>query len=296
MDKAIEILRQGGVIGMPTETVYGLAGAATMAHAVALIFALKNRPTFNPLIAHVANVSAAQDLIDIGEAFLPLVHAFWPGPLTLVGRRIGDVALLATSGLETLAVRVPAHPVAMALLEALPFPLVAPSANLSGALSPTQAQHVRGAFPDLHVLEGGPAAVGLESTILDISGEHPLLLRMGAVTQDQIEGILGRAVHVRSEDGPITAPGQLKRHYAPQMPLRLNVKAPREGETFLSFGSAPGPFCLSATGDLVEAAANLFQMLHRADALGRPIAVAPIPDDGIGRAINDRLRRGAQDE
>jgi L-threonylcarbamoyladenylate synthase len=302
LERAAARLRGGGLVAFPTETVYGLGADACSDAAVVSIYALKRRPRFNPLIAHVATPQAARALVEVDDRAESLMARFWPGPLTLVLPRRPDcpVSLLAADGLPTLAVRQPAHPVALALLAAFGGPLVAPSANRSGRVSPTMAAHVAAEFSetDLTVLEGGPCRVGLESTVLDLSGPQPALLRPGAVTRAMLEGLLGPLGHPEPTARPL-APGQLASHYAPHLPVRLHATAPHPGEALLAFGAAdPAGFAevfwLSRGGDPAEAAARLFAGLR---ALDRPtftgIAVSPIPDAGLGEALNDRLRRAA---
>ncbi len=299
MKPALTALRAGDLVIMPTETVYGLAADARDARAVAKIFAAKGRPRFNPLIAHVADVSAAVALADMDSRALRLAEAFWPGPLTLVAPARPDCSVsdLARAGLDTIAVRVPAHPLALALLRAFGGPLAAPSANRSGRPSPTTlaaALAETGPYAAA-ALDGGPCQVGLESTVVSVLDGPPRLLRPGAVTRGQIEDLIGPLAEAESDAR--RSPGRLTRHYAPQAPVRLDAAAPRPGEAYLAFGPCPeGPatFNLSASGDLAEAAANLFAFLRAADA-GSPvaIAVAPIPGTGLGEAINDRLRRAA---
>jgi len=290
--EAAALLRSGEVVAFPTETVYGLGADATSDMAVAKIYAAKDRPQFNPLIAHVADAAAAKALIDLPPALESLADKFWPGPLTLVARHQGQVSSLATAGLETLGVRVPDHPGARALLEAFGGPIVAPSANPSGKISPTTADHVIAGLKGriAAVLDGGSAAVGLESTIVGWDGRQPVLLRRGGISEEvlaEVVGPLGEA------SDAITAPGQLASHYAPNASMRLNATDFDANEVMLGFGGIGGTMNLSPSGDLIEAATHLFAMLHELDATRRPIAVAPIPDIGLGRAINDRLRRAA---
>jgi len=281
--------------------VYGLGGDATNERAVAEIFAAKGRPRFNPLIVHVPGLAEAEALAVVDDRARNVVARFWPGPLTVVLQRRGDcgLSLLASAGLDTVAIRAPAHEVAQALLRETGRPLAAPSANRSGRVSPTEAAHV---FEELGervslILDGGRTQVGLESTVLDISSETPALLRPGGVTLEQLTRLLG-PVDVSANDSP-KSPGMLASHYAPLLPLRLEVVRASPGEALLAFGpEAPSGFAevmwLSRTGDLSEAAANLFGMLRRLD--GPPftgIAVMPIPEHDLGRAINDRLRRAA---
>ncbi len=297
MNEAVTALAQGRLVAFPTETVYGLGADSTSDAAVARVYEAKGRPVFNPLIAHVPGLAEAESLVVFPESARRLARAFWPGPLTLVLRRRDDcpVSLLASSGLDTLAVRVPDHPLAQALLRAVGRPLVAPSANPSGRLSPTTAADVRDAMGGkvAVVLDGGPCRVGIESTVVDLSGDRPALLRPGGVTAEAIESILGPLAS--AGEGPLRSPGQLESHYAPALPVRLGVTEARPGEALLAFGpTASGARNLSPSGDLTEAAANLFAYLR---ALDRPehagIAVMPIPEEGLGRAINDRLRRAA---
>ncbi|MDE2385711.1 MAG: threonylcarbamoyl-AMP synthase, partial [Alphaproteobacteria bacterium] len=257
----------------------------------------KGRPQFNPLIAHVTEVDEAFALAEFSGAALTLAARFWPGPLTLVlPRREGcPVSLLASAGLPSLALRVPAHPLALELIREAGRPVVAPSANPSGRISPTTAAHVRaglGAKVDM-ILDGGPSAVGLESTIVSLLDETPRLLRAGGLAREKIEEALGRPLE-GAVAGPLHAPGQLESHYAPRAALRLNAREWREGEARLGFGALDAALNLSPAGDVVEAAANLFSMLHQLDASGAStIAVAAIPSAGLGEAINDRLRRAA---
>lgn len=305
IDEAARLLRAGGLVAFPTETVYGLGAIATDETAVARIFEAKGRPRFNPLIIHLPSRERVGDAVAMTRDAERLADAFWPGALTLVLPRRADakLSLLASAGLPTLAVRVPAHPGAQALLEAVGAPVAAPSANASGRLSPSTAAHVEASLGDRVdlILDGGPCPVGLESTIIDVSGETPTLLRPGGVAAEAVEELLGRTLArpdgAASEAAP-TAPGMLASHYAPGLPIRLGATDVRVGEAYLAFGeTAPdgGALNLSEAGDLREAAANLFAMLHRLDDADRftGIAVAPIPEVGLGRAINDRLRRAA---
>lgn len=304
--RAAEALRQGALVAFPTETVYGLGADATNGAAVARVFAAKGRPRFNPLIVHVEGTSGARDLALWDTRAERLAEAFWPGPLSLVLplRADAPVASLATAGLDTVALRCPDHPVALDLLREAACPLAAPSANPSGRVSPTRASHVAEALARecAVILDAGPCRVGLESTVLDLSGDQPALLRPGGVTQAALESILGPVVgRPDVTTGPARAPGQLASHYAPSRPVRLDAKEPTEqaGEALLRFGpEAPAGYDpiydLSARGDLEEAAARLFDGLR---ALDRPgvagIAVMPIPEIGLGVAMNDRLRRAA---
>lgn len=298
--RAAELLSAGQLVAIPTETVYGLAGDARDGLAVARIYAAKGRPEFNPLIVHLPDLAAAERIAVFNPQARALAEAFWPGPMTLVlpARPDGGIASLVTAGLQTVAIRLPAHPVARALLQRFGGPLAAPSANVSGRISPTSAAHVLDPDGGLDgriaaVLDGGACAIGLESTIIGWQDRTARILRPGAITHRAIAALLPNdpATGQADPDRPI-APGQLSSHYAPRARLRLNASAPAEGETHIGFGS-PGPLSLSETGDLEQAAARLFDMLRRADALGRPIAVAPIPAQGLGLAINDRLQRAA---
>lgn len=292
--RAATLLRAGQVVAFPTETVYGLGADATDAAAVARIFAAKDRPQFNPLIVHVPDVSAAQALIELPQSGMMLAEAFWPGPLTMVAPMRGhQVADLVTAGLDTLGVRVPAHPVGVALLRAVGRPIAAPSANPSGRVSPTLANHVLEGLDNRisAVLDGGACPVGLESTIVGFDADMPVMLRPGGVTQEALEAVVGR-IGIRQTGASISAPGQLASHYAPTARVRMDVV----DDPVIGFGSVAGHVQLSETADLAEAAANLFMALRQADALvpvNGVITVAPIPDKELGVAINDRLRRAA---
>ena len=297
---AAQALLAGRLVALPTETVYGLGGDATNDRAVAAIFAAKGRPSFNPLIAHVTGADAAAALVRFDERAAALAAAFWPGPLTLVLPRRPDspVSLLASAGLDSIAVRAPAHPVAQALLRAVGRPVAAPSANRSGRISPTDAAAVAAELGDAVdiILDGGPCAVGVESTVLDLTGPQALLLRPGGVPAEELERLAGPLG--RPQGGPIRAPGMLDSHYAPGAAVRLAATQVAADEALLAFGpplsGAATTLNLSAAGDLAEAAANLFAHLRRLDATGpRTIAVMPIPEHGLGLAINDRLRRAA---
>jgi len=303
IERAARLLRAGELVAFPTETVYGLGGDATNEAAVARIFAAKARPRFNPLIVHVPALADAEALALFDERARMAARRFWPGPLSLVLPRRPEcgLALLASAGLDTVALRAPRHAVAQALLRAAGRPIAAPSANRSGRVSPTTAAHVAAELGDsvALILDAGPCAVGVESTVLDLTGPTPALLRPGGITFEQLTAIFGAVeVAAAGEEAP-RAPGQLPSHYAPELPLRLDAVDARPGEALLAFGPAAPPgfagmLVLSRSGDLAEAAANLFAMLRRLD---RPefsaIAVMPIPDEGLGRAINDRLRRAA---
>ncbi|MEO0961985.1 MAG: L-threonylcarbamoyladenylate synthase [Pseudomonadota bacterium] len=301
IDRASQCVLAGGLVAFPTETVYGLGADATNDQAVARIFEAKGRPQFNPLISHVSSLEMAQTLGELSDLARELAHAFWPGPLTIVVPRAHNcpVSLLASAGLDTIAIRMPNHPVAQALIGRVQRPLAAPSANPSGRVSPTTAQHVAdglGGRIDM-VIDGGPCAVGLESTVVSVVADQVRLLRPGTITRDQLEDVCG--VLEDTKGAEIEAPGMLASHYAPNASVRLNVSAPAENEALLGFGADMphhnGPVAnLSPTADLVEAAANLFAMLRQLDATNpRGIAVMPIPSGGIGEAINDRLKRAA---
>ncbi len=298
---AVAVLRSGGLVAFPTETVYGLGGNAFSDVAVARIFEAKGRPRFNPLIVHVRDLTAARQFALFDDQALAIAAAFWPGPLTLVLPLRADAGLspLVTAGLDTVAIRVPAHPLAQRLLQEFGWPLAAPSANPSGRVSPTRADHVldglSGRIPA--ILDGGPCAVGVESTILGMVGT-PVLLRPGGIPVEAIEAALGMVLATGGDAQKPSAPGQLASHYAPNVPVRLQVTAPDLGEVWVGFGPgcAGAALNLSADGDLVSAAAALFHTLRMADDLAGPggrIAFAPIPEAGLGRAINDRLRRAA---
>ncbi len=300
-------LRAGELVAFPTETVYGLGADATNGAAVARIYQAKARPEFNPLIVHLPDEAAAERLVRWNATAHGLAQAFWPGPLTLVLPRAErcPVALLTSAGLETLAVRVPAHPVALALLAACGRPLAAPSANRSGAVSPTSAEHVEASLGDrvALILDGGACRVGLESTVLDLTGpldlQGPALLRPGGVTVEAIEALIGPLAPNAESGARPHAPGQAASHYAPRLGLRLGATSVATDEALLAFGptvpaGAATTRNLSARGDLAEAAANLFAMLRALDRPGLArIAVMRVPEHGLGRAINDRLRRAA---
>ncbi|MBW4331206.1 threonylcarbamoyl-AMP synthase [Stakelama sp. CBK3Z-3] len=295
LGEAARIIAAGGCVAVPTETVYGLAADATDSHAVAGIYAAKGRPAFNPLIVHVPDLAAARTIAEFDSDALTLAEALWPGPLTLVLplRRDARIAALVTAGLSTIAIRVPAHRAMRGLLKATGKPLAAPSANASGSISPTRADHVArsldGRIP--LILDDGATQAGLESTIV-APGDPPRLLRPGPIATDRLTMLLGREIGAGG-DG-IEAPGQLASHYAPGKPLRLSASERRPDEWLIGFGTVRGDDTLSAGGDLIEAAARLFGALHQADdAQPEKIAVAPVPESGIGAAINDRLRRAA---
>ena len=303
---AAKALRQGELVSFPTETVYGLGGDATNEQAVAAIYEAKGRPSFNPLIVHVGSLAAAAAHADLSPMAVALAQRFWPGPLTLVVPRLPKcrLSLLVSAGLDSVALRVPAHPVAQALLMLCQLPLAGPSANPSGRISPTTAQHAAEGLGGkvTMILDGGPCGIGLESTVISLLGETPTLLRPGGITAEEIMAALGHAIESApgSDDGGagLHSPGRLRSHYAPERPVRLNATSLEPGEALLAFGPAaplaPVMLNLSEGGDLKEAAANLFAMLR---ALDRPdvsgIAVMPIPATGLGIAINDRLQRAA---
>ncbi len=295
--QATALIANGQPVAVPTETVYGLAGDATNAQAVAAIYEAKGRPSFNPLIVHVPDLAAAEHLGMFNAVARALAAAFWPGPLTLVVSRqpACPVASLATAGLHTIALRVPAHPVMQALLRARGKPLAAPSANASGGISPTRATHVLASLGGRIslIVDGGACQIGLESTILAVAGDEVRLLRCGAITPEAISAAVG--VSVTSYHGThVEAPGQMASHYAPSKPLRLNATHALPGEYLIGFGSIDGAVNLSPSANMAEAAAHLFDALHTADAsAAAAIGVAPIPAHGLGVAINDRLSRAA---
>ncbi len=302
--EAAAVLKSGALAAFPTETVYGLGGDATNDKAVAAIFEAKGRPSFNPLIIHVAKVDQLRGLVTLDERAEELATAFWPGPLTLILPRADSspVSRLASAGLPNLAVRIPSHPVAQALLKEAGIPVAAPSANRSGSLSSTTPLHVMESLGDRLglILGAGKSPVGVESTILDLTKNPAVLLRPGAITKEQIEGVIGPVQQSGGNAAQPNAPGQLESHYAPSALVRLEAKSAGADENFLLFGAEMGitggkkRLNLSPTGDLNEAAANLFAMLHELDSPGiKGIAVMPIPETGLGIAINDRLRRAA---
>lgn len=294
--QAAQVLRDGGVLAFPTETVYGLGADARDPNAVAKIYAAKGRPSFNPLIVHLSDASNAATYVEISEDAQKLMNAFWPGPLTLVLplRADAGIADAVTAGLNTLAIRVPNAPVAKALLAAFSGPVAAPSANQSGRISPTTADHVRQGLKGRidGLITGAACTVGLESTIVGFE-PAPTILRPGSVTQEQIAQVLGQTPHQHVGGSAVSAPGQIASHYAPISSVRLNVTTPQKGEVYLGFGPMECNLNLSPSADLDEAGEGLFAALATLDQTGRPIAVAPIPDHGVGIAINDRLRRAA---
>ncbi|NWH09281.1 MAG: threonylcarbamoyl-AMP synthase [Alphaproteobacteria bacterium] len=301
--EAARLIRAGELVAFPTETVYGLGADARKDAAVARIFAAKRRPRFNPLIVHVPDLGAAVALGHIPEIGQHLAARFWPGGLSLVVRRKADapVSLLCSAGLDTIALRVPSHPVALRLLDAAGAPIAAPSANASGEVSPTTAQHVAESLGDAvsFILDGGPCTTGLESTVIGLAGERPSLLRAGAISRQAIEAITGPLAEPLDKSEAPESPGRLLAHYAPRHPLRLNAWAIEPEEGLIAFGAdVPSggrvTLNLSPSGDLTEAAANLFAYLRAMDKEAiSGIAVVPLPETGLGEAINDRLRRAA---
>ena len=301
--EAARLIRAGRLVVFPTETVYGLSADATNGQAVAAIFAAKGRPEFNPLIIHLAGIVDAEKLVKFDDRARAVAAAFWPGPLSLILPRTETcpVNLLAGAGLRTLAVRVPAHPTAQALVKAAATPIAAPSANRSGEVSPTSAAHVVGSLGDAVdlIVDDGPCEIGLESTVLDLSQPEPMILRPGVISEDDLEPLVGKLATSDGQSAAPRAPGLLLRHYATRIPLRMMASAVDENEALLAFGPNPLKGAkvsenLSRRGDFLEAASNLFAMMHtldRPDCAG--IAVMPVPDYGIGRAINDRLQRAA---
>lgn len=297
LGRAAQMLADGGLVAFPTETVYGLGVDARNSDAVARLYAAKGRPSFNPLIVHVASMADAERYVVFDDQARDLAQAFWPGAMTLVLplRPDAGISPLVTAGLETLAIRVPDHPVAKRLLGAFAGPVAAPSANPSGQVSPTKAAHVADQMTGRidGIVDGGDCVVGLESTII-ATQPVPTLLRAGGLPIEAIEAALGGALAQPGEMAAPTSPGQLASHYAPNGALRLNAEIVEDGEVLLGFGPVDAPINLSPSGDLVEAAARLFDALHQLNAMGAAhIAVSPIPDHGLGRAINDRLRRAA---
>ena len=302
LEQAAALLRAGELVAFPTETVYGLGGDATNDESVAAIFAAKGRPRFNPLIVHLSRADEAEKIAQIDSRAALLMQRFWPGPLSLVLRRAPQckVSLLASAGLDTLALRVPSHPLAIELLRSVGRPIAAPSANRSGRISPTTADHVLSELGGriAAVLDGGPCRVGIESTVIDLTGKTPLVLRQGGVAAEEVEALLGPLAAPAGGDAP-RAPGMLASHYAPNLPLRLDATSVEAGEALLAFGpdspsGAKETLYLSKSRDVREAAANLFTMLRAVDRADfTAIAVMPIPEQGLGRAINDRLRRAA---
>jgi L-threonylcarbamoyladenylate synthase len=294
--EAARLLRAGRLVAFPTETVYGLGADATNGRAAAAIFEAKGRPRFNPLIVHVSDSVQASEFVEFSPLAKRLAEAFWPGPLTLVLPRVTGcrLSLLVSAGLDTVAIRAPSHPLARRLIAEAGTPLAAPSANPSGTVSATTAQHVADGLGDRidMILDGGPTPIGLESTVIGFEDGKPVLLRPGAVPREAIERLTGPLA--APSDGPVTSPGRLASHYAPRATLRLNALQADPGEALLGFGAARGAALnLSPSGDLAEAAANLFAMLRALDAKAATIAVMPIPETGLGEAINDRLARAS---
>ncbi|MDA0785100.1 MAG: L-threonylcarbamoyladenylate synthase [Proteobacteria bacterium] len=305
LTRAADILRSGGLVAFPTETVYGLGADARNDKAIARVFAAKDRPSFNPLIVHVPDLAAAGALGEVNDHAVALAERYWPGPLSFVLPRRADsgLSLLVSAGLDTVALRAPAHPLAQDLLTRFGGPIAAPSANRAGEVSPTTAAHVLeslGDAPDL-IVDGGACMVGLESTVVDLCGDRPAILRHGAVTREQLERMLGSVddASVPESGQAPRSPGQIAKHYAPSLPLRINATDPGPDEAFIAFGEPGGKNAavirsLSPSGNVIEAAARLFALLRELD---RPeftaIVVAPVPETGIGRAVNDRLRRAA---
>lgn len=303
LQTAAEVLRAGGLVAFPTETVYGLGADATNDKAVARIFSAKGRPRFNPLICHYPDVKAMASSVVLDERAEALARAFWPGALTLVLPRADHcpASLLCSAGLSSLAVRIPALEAARELLSMVGRPVAAPSANRSGKISPTRAEHVLEELAGRVevILDGGPCPIGVESTVVSLLDERPLLLRPGGITAEELAEVLGEELLLPGSQDSITSPGMLSSHYAPESRLRLDAETVEPGEALLAFGPSPLPGAavqinLSPSGDLEEAAARLFAALRSLDASGvDTIAVMPIPEQGLGRAINDRLRRAA---
>lgn len=310
IDEAVTFLQNKKAIVFPTETVYGLGADATSDQAIAEIYRLKNRPSFNPLIVHFYDIQQAQTYVEFSGLAYKLGSLFWPGPLTLILplKSYAGISKLASAGLQTLGVRIPNHPIALELLRKINVPLAAPSANVSGKMSPTKAAHVHASFIDKDmpfILDGGTSVIGLESTILDLSSDVPTLLRPGFVSFETLKEYIPNLImgcSIEKIDAPLIAPGQLKSHYAPNHKIRLNATEVRDTEVLLAFGSNPLPakgyiYNLSETGDLIEAASHFFEALHILDALdSKGIAVMPIPNEGLGQAINDRLNRAAAEK
>ena len=298
--KAAQLIQSGEVVAFPTETVYGLGANAYDSKAIAKIFAVKNRPTFNPLISHIAEIDFLKEYAQTDERVLALAQKFWPGPLTFIlNRKDNKPALdLACAGLDKIAVRMPNHPVALDFIKACGLPIVAPSANKSQTISPTTAQHVYKSLGDLvpAILDSGPCHVGVESTILDMTHDKVVVLRAGGLSAEAVEEFLGEKV-LFSDGNPDkpSSPGQLLKHYAPKYTTRINVSNPQDDEFFIGFGPMECDLNLSPSADLQEAAANLFLMMHQAESQSNKtkIAIAPIPDVDLGRAINDRIKRAS---
>ncbi len=294
---AARLLRDGALVALPTETVYGLAARADSPQAVAQIYRAKGRPDFNPLIVHVPDLAAAERIAEFDDRARQLARAFWPGALTMVLplREDAGIAPAVTAGLSTIALRCPAHPAMRAVLEGSGLPLAAPSANRSGGVSPSRAEHVAASLGEAVglVLDGGPCAAGIESTIVALRDGGWEVLRPGPITAEQIAAVLGQG-SIAAGTGQIEAPGQLASHYSPGKPVRLNVQTAEKDEFVIGFGSIAGDVSLSPSGDMAEAASRLYDCLHAAQQAAQPrIAIAPVPEEGIGTAINDRLRRAA---
>ena len=305
IERTARVIAEGGLVAFPTETVYGLGANARDDHAVAQIFEAKNRPRFNPLIVHVPTMGDARRLAQFDDRAEEIANAFWPGPLSIVLQRRADAGLsfLVSAGLNTIALRIPDNELAKKLLTEAQCPIAAPSANRSGEVSPTTAEHVAQSLPEPGdkgpslILDGGPCGVGLESTVIDLSEPMPSLLRPGGITREELAGYLGKLVVAGNDDTAPRSPGMMTRHYAPATPLRINAIAARADEALLGFGDNANEAIhnLSPDGNLTEAAANLFAMLRSLDnGAYAGIAVAPIPEHGLGQAINDRLKRAAK--
>lgn len=298
MERAISIIKAGGLVGLPTETVYGLAGDATNPESIRKIYELKGRPSNNPLIIHVANLDQAKEIAEFDDRALKLAGEFWPGPLTILLRRKSNSSICkeAYAGLNTIAIRIPSHEIAKTFLVDVGLPIAAPSANISNYISPTELSHVEDAFEDLYILDGGKSVYGLESTIIDLSKDNPTILRHGFITKEGLSKVLGTEV-LDNISKDILAPGMMKKHYSPKTPIRINADSLNSGELGLGFGNISlGELNLSDKGDLIEAAANLYSMMRildkKASMLGSSyIAIAPVPLFGIGIAINDKLKR-----
>ena len=295
-------LRLGKLVAFPTETVYGLGANAYINEAIASIYEAKRRPSFNPLIVHFNCVNDVKKHVIWNEWSEKLAKTFWPGAITFILKRAKNskLSLLVSAGLETVAVRIPSHKIAQNLIKEAACPIAAPSANSSGKISPTKAEHVKITLGDRipYIINGGSCTIGLESTVINLSTDKPIILRSGGVPVEQIEKIIG-PISVCDNDDMILSPGMLDRHYAPDIPLRLNATQFSKTENILGFGpDAPNSaFNLSSTGNLIEAASNLFDFMHKLNKTGaKPIAVMPIPEVGLGLAINDRLRRSATNE
>lgn len=296
ISRAASLLRSGQLVAFPTETVYGLGADARDDTAVAKVFEAKARPSFNPLIVHVSSLDHAKQIADFNDEAIMLAEAFWPGPLSLIlpVRPNASISRLVTAGANTVAVRMPDASVARRLIETASCPVAAPSANPSGRISPTTAAHVVAGLGGkiAAIVDGGPCTVGLESTVV-APGNPTRLLRLGGLPSESLERCLGEAMQYPEAGTGPASPGQELSHYAPRAKLRMNASSPETDELFLGFGKLDGDENLSRSADLVEAAANLFRLLHALDSGGKPIAVAPIPDTGLGQAINDRLRRAS---